>query len=415
MQYPRNKKICSHNSKRKDPYLLVVAIDFGTSYSGYAYSTRDDFLTDESKVFTIQPCNSNVQNMLSYKTPTCLLVNENKEFVAFGYDAESKYAELCSSGDESKYFYFQKFKMNLYQGLLLEDFMRHMLKLLDFFTALLSGSQDPSHNSTHCPMISPAMTAFDIGGKMMPAIDVFSLSIEALVNDFRERRKRSGLEFIHFSDIKWVLTVPAIWSERARNFMRNCAIKAGIPDENLSIALEPECASIFCQSLRPERIIGGSFGFKASENGCKYMIVDIGGGTVDIAVHEKMEGQKLKELCRATGGDCGGTSVDRKFLKVMKQLFGDEIGTEFRTNEPESFLDLIRSFETIKRNIKTNTKGTMNVQIPYVTLTEFCELKYGKKIDDHVNSSEFKSSITVFKGHFRIENEFLRVQNSCKN
>lgn len=111
----RNKKICSHKSKRKDPYLLVVAIDFGTSYSGYAYSTRDDFLTDASKVFTNQPCNSNVQNMLSYKTPTCLLVKENKEFVAFGYDAESKYAELCSSGDESKYFYFQKFKMNLYQ------------------------------------------------------------------------------------------------------------------------------------------------------------------------------------------------------------------------------------------------------------------------------------------------------------
>lgn len=71
------------------------------------------------------------------------------------------------------------------------------------------------------------MTAFDIGGKMMPAIDVFSLSIKALVNDFMDRRKRYGLDFIDFSDIKWVLTVPAIWSERARNFMRNCAIKVG--------------------------------------------------------------------------------------------------------------------------------------------------------------------------------------------
>ena len=29
-----------------DEYLIVAAIDFGTTYSGYAFSSRDDFKND---------------------------------------------------------------------------------------------------------------------------------------------------------------------------------------------------------------------------------------------------------------------------------------------------------------------------------------------------------------------------------
>jgi hypothetical protein len=36
----------------------------------------------------------------------------------------------------------------------------------------------------------------------------------------------------------------------------------------------------------------------------------ISGGTSDITVHEKLSNGMLMELCRASGGDCGGTSVD---------------------------------------------------------------------------------------------------------
>lgn len=111
----RQKKIVSQKKERKNPYLMVVAIDFGTSYSGYAYSTRDDFLTFADRVHTCKPCSHSGQSLMSMKTPTCLLVNENKEFVAFGYDAETEYAKLCASNDQSKYFYFQRFKMKLYQ------------------------------------------------------------------------------------------------------------------------------------------------------------------------------------------------------------------------------------------------------------------------------------------------------------
>ena len=51
----------------------------------------------------------------------------------------------------------------------------------------------------------------------------------------------------------------------------------------------------------------------ANQHRC-HMVVDCGGGTVDITVHEmSKEGGKLKELLKATGGPFGSTSVDDAF------------------------------------------------------------------------------------------------------
>lgn len=51
------------------------------------------------------------------------------------------------------------------------------------------------------------------------------------------------------------------------------------------------------------------------ENGCERIFIILG-GTADITVHEKLSDGCLKELCRATGGDCGGTCVDLEYIQV---------------------------------------------------------------------------------------------------
>lgn len=45
----------SGTDKENKIYIMVAAIDFGTAYSGYAFSMRDDFLKDPLKVIKIQP------------------------------------------------------------------------------------------------------------------------------------------------------------------------------------------------------------------------------------------------------------------------------------------------------------------------------------------------------------------------
>ena len=62
----------------------------------------------------------------------------------------------------------------------------------------------------------------------MPAIDIFSKALEHLkakLINFIDT-KLEGLNIVNYSrDIRWVLTVPAIWSAGARHFMREAAYK----------------------------------------------------------------------------------------------------------------------------------------------------------------------------------------------
>jgi len=55
-------------------------------------------------------------------------------------------------------------------------------------------------------------------------------------------------------------------------------LQAGIPSKHLTIALEPEAASLFCQYLPVEKFsVRGASGFGDAKPGTTYMVVDLGG------------------------------------------------------------------------------------------------------------------------------------------
>lgn len=93
--------------------FIVVALDFGTTYSGYAFS----FIDKPHEILTNQVWNCQKYNLASIKTPTCLLINKtNKDDYRFGYEAEDDYADM-QTGDTGKadnYYFFDRFKMELH-------------------------------------------------------------------------------------------------------------------------------------------------------------------------------------------------------------------------------------------------------------------------------------------------------------
>ena len=94
-------------------YLLVAAIDFGTTYSGYAYSTRTDFQREPTKAYLkqwVDPASSMIYN----KTSTCILFDEDKRFSKFGFEAEAKYIDLTMEKENKDWYFFRRFKMTLY-------------------------------------------------------------------------------------------------------------------------------------------------------------------------------------------------------------------------------------------------------------------------------------------------------------
>lgn len=76
-------------------------------------------------------------------------------------------------------------------------------------------------------MVTRGMEIQDINDKVLPALRVFSLSIEYLKTHLL-RTLKDRILTITISDVKFILTVPAIWTDAAKQFMREAAIEVKV-------------------------------------------------------------------------------------------------------------------------------------------------------------------------------------------
>ncbi|XP_047227053.1 heat shock 70 kDa protein 12A-like [Girardinichthys multiradiatus] len=196
-------------------------------------------------------------------------------------------------------------------------------------------------------------------GRSMKALNVFSESLRFLKEDaLRTISSNTGQMKFLASDFTWVLTVPAIWDPSAKQFMRQAATQAGIvtkgTEEQLVITLEPEAASIWCKKLPSDGFITGNDISKSLDQcpGTQYIVVDCGGGTIDITVHKVLEGGALKELHKVSGNNLGGQTVDRKFKKFLNEILPDGVWDEYVKNYPSAVQRIMHDFTFLKQTDK---------------------------------------------------------------
>ncbi|XP_053399339.1 heat shock 70 kDa protein 12A-like isoform X2 [Mercenaria mercenaria] len=351
--------------------LLVAAIDFGTTYSGWAFSFKNDFDKDPTKV-----CAKNWtgDQLVSSKTPTCVLINpDGKTLDSFGYEAETKYAELATDELHKPWFFFRRFKMMLF------DKMK----------------------------IQRQVTLEDETGKRLPAKTVFSLAIHFLKNDLLKECHNQLADVLQEEDIQWVLTVPAIWNDAAKQFMREAAEDAGILRSKLMIALEPEAASLFCRHLAVQKG-DEDMSLASFKSGTKYIVVDAGGGTIDITVHQVIVDGKLRELHKASGGAWGGTEVDKAYEQFIACVAGKETFQVFKEEHMDDYIDLFRTFEVKKREISPQQSTKVTFRIP-PSLAETILEATGHTIKDRILLSEYRDQVWYQSGKLRVDADVTRT------
>jgi molecular chaperone DnaK (HSP70) len=59
-------------------------------------------------------------------------------------------------------------------------------------------------------------------GNKLPAFDIFKMSISYLKLEAEKMLMEKGYR-VSPDDVKWIITVPAIWSDAAKQFMREAA------------------------------------------------------------------------------------------------------------------------------------------------------------------------------------------------
>ena len=100
-------------------FIAVVAIDFGTTFSGFAFAFNNK--EGEKSIHMNKEWGSD-QGYSTMKTPTCLLLNPDQSFNSFGYEAKDKFADL-EEEEARQYFYFDCFKMILHNNEVREKFI----------------------------------------------------------------------------------------------------------------------------------------------------------------------------------------------------------------------------------------------------------------------------------------------------
>uniref|UniRef100_A0AAR2L3K2 Heat shock 70 kDa protein 12A n=1 Tax=Pygocentrus nattereri TaxID=42514 RepID=A0AAR2L3K2_PYGNA len=392
-------KDAEQNEPTGHSFIVVVAIDFGTTSSGYAYA----FTKEPECIHTMRRWEGGDPGVSNQKTPTTILLAPEKKFHSFGYAARDFYHDLDPT-ESKQWLYLEKFKMKLHT------------------TANLSIDTD-----LHAA-----------NGKRVKALDIFAYALAFFKEQaLKELSDQAGAEFDN-ADVRWVITVPAIWKMPAKQFMREAAYKAGLatrdnPDQ-LIIALEPEAASIYCRKLRLHQMI--DLGAKTSINGYsppenvgagmaqakehvrrnrqsrtflvenvigelwselnegdRYVVMDCGGGTVDLTVHQiRMPEGHLKELYKASGGPYGSIGVDYEFEKLLCKIFGQDFIDQFKIKRPAAWVDLMIAFESRKRAAAPDRTNPLNINLP------FSFIDYYKKFRGHsVEHALRKSNVDFVK------------------
>lgn len=142
-----------------------------------------------------------------------------------------------------------------------------------------------------------------------------------------------------------VLTVPAVWSDAAKDATMRAAEKA-VLCRNLSMISEPEAAIVYAmKSIDQKQKL-----FKTGDN---WILCDAGGGTVDLISYEveSLSPLRLKESAPGTGALCGGVFLNLKFQDLVKCRMGAKAFETLRKKKPKAWGHALRYFEDyVKKN-----------------------------------------------------------------
>jgi hypothetical protein len=225
---------------------IVVGIDFGTTFTGVAYGLSENLKSED--VTTLVNNIGTIQNWPGQggtyidKTPTVIAYNKNPPIWGGSVQPDHKpqvsYFKLGLQPPPPGYY---------------RVFGEHTK--LDFL--------EP--NWRHPDL--PNKAAKDYAADYLKCITTY------LREQFFPRQ--FGPAFLRGQMISYVITVPAIWADSAKDLTREAAEKAGIPHKDLKLITEPEAAALFCASLCHQVDL---------KIGDRFLITDAGGGTV-VSLH----------------------------------------------------------------------------------------------------------------------------------
>ncbi|KAH2819555.1 hypothetical protein KXW07_005788 [Aspergillus fumigatus] len=255
---------------------LIVGIDFGTTFSGVAFAfatnneAREDIITEWPGAGT----------HTKQKIPTVLYYDQYQKVVGWGPDIAEA---LAPTG-----------------------YPKTGVQKVEWFKLQLMLSGNTYIDPINLPPLPPGKSEIDVAADYLFKLrQAMRAQLQKTLGEVFTREERN---------IRYYLTVPAIWNDAGKAATRAAALQAGfLRDENdnrLTLISEPEAAALFCAKT----------GLLQLKVGDAILIVDCGGGTVDLIAYEVEEEQpfSVAECTAGSGDSCGSTALNRNFSNILR-------------------------------------------------------------------------------------------------
>ncbi|KNE68279.1 hypothetical protein AMAG_12948 [Allomyces macrogynus ATCC 38327] len=322
------------------PLKWQIAVDFGTSFSGFAFAIHEFVaaLNNTPGVIDLAAVpRLHLAHYIKYntswpggrvpypKTRTALLYDASGTVFAWGNEAWEHYLGMDPTR-QAQYIYIDRFK------LLLDTKLAH-------------------HD--------PAMERLKALGK--DAVDVIADYLRALVEflDKFIKHADSAAELNPYH-VRWCLTIPAMWSDAAKQKMSYAILKAGLissPNSERVVFCSEPMAGLLSEAISSDSRI------RVQRND-PILMVDMGGGTVDLTAM-RMGGNGFDELVPGLGASCGSTMLDDQFLAMFRRAVGPTIYDQVVAEHPKVRLQILRDWEVCKTSFMGEKRYYGRVPIPH--------------------------------------------------
>lgn len=349
----------------------VVGIDLGTYSSGICGCPVDPMNDDPAQrrfhFYDQWPG----QPVPSMKNLSALLVSPDGEVLAWGYQARERALSQPSTPDSPQY--RAGFKMQLMDPAA-DSGDSDATGPLETEDDTGQDDSEPAPDDELPDAAAEKTSVLDIPERPSWTEESPLSQAEFLTVELLKRLRQRALEQVTSSgyleeDVRWCITVPAIFGDRARQRIRRLAVAAGFPAEDgrLVLALEPEAAA---HSARHRRVrVPGEDVSDASdltEPGRQIVILDCGGGTVDMAAYQNDEDGNLVEIGLVNGAALGSNELNQRFEdRLLADRFGKpEFVERLKEEAPEAMLLIGQAWERGKLSFGPDTVDGLTIPLP---------------------------------------------------
>lgn len=319
-------------------HKIYVGVDYGTTFSGFAFVTSQRTSVQDIEVITNWPGNAagyreKVPSQIAYKAENQKPALEKD---VWGYEIPPGAKRCCWT------------------------------KLLLDKTAGATEFDDPRLSDlsewTGLP-IPKEKTAEDV------VADYLTHLYRHCMHSLEQRMTQ---EILKLTPIEFWFTMPAIWSDDAQLATMEAAKRAGFGKsskreyDTISMIREPEAAALSALKNTADEFDD------LVEINTGILVCDCGGGTVDITsytVAAITPTLKIEESCVGIGAKCGASYVDRNFETLMVDRYGTHY-TSLPANKRGQGSEFMKRFEDVRNDFSGTNHNSFNLQLVMRNLNE---------------------------------------------